>query len=58
MEQMFQLKTWRCGLNWLGGEIGWEFWWIGGEPSEQQFVVEQIIKHGLPMRCHRSLGQL
>jgi len=23
---MFQLKTWRCGLGWLGGKIGWEFW--------------------------------
>jgi len=35
MEQRVQLKTWRCGLDWLGGEISWEFWWIGGEPSEK-----------------------
>lgn len=55
---MFQLKTWRCGLGWLGGKIGWEFWWIGSELGQQQFVVGQITDHGLPMACHRSLGQL
>ena len=49
---MFQLKTWRCGLNWLGGEIGWEFWWIGGEPSEKQFFVGKTTDHGLPMTRH------
>ena len=38
--------------------ISWEFWWIGGEPTEQQFVVGKIIDHGLPMTHHRSLGHL
>lgn len=35
MEQKVQLRTWRCGLDWIGGEIGWEFWWIVGEHGEQ-----------------------
>ena len=58
MEQRVQLKTWRCGLDWLGGEISWEFWWIGGEPSEKQFIVGKIIDHGLLLTFHGWLGQL
>ena len=57
MEQRVQLKTWRCGLDWLGSEIGWEFWWIGGKPSEQQFVVGQIADHGLLLICHGWRGR-
>lgn len=52
MEQRFQLKTWICGLDWLGSKIGWEFWWIGSDPGEQQFVVANIDDHGLPMTFH------
>lgn len=58
MEQRVQLKTWICGLDWIGNEIGWQFWWIGGEPGEQQFVVGQILDHGLPLISHGWLGQL
>ena len=39
MEQRVQLKTWRCGLDRLHDEMGWEFWWIGGEPGALQYVV-------------------
>ena len=38
--------------------MGWEFWWIGGEPGEQQFVVGQIVNRGLLLICHGQLGQL
>ena len=60
MEQMFQLKTWRCGLAGLATRLvgSYEFWWIGVEPSEQHFVVGQTTDHGIPMTRHRSLGQL
>ena len=58
MEQMVQLKTWTFGLDWLGSEIGWEFWLIGGEPGEQQFVVGQVADHGLPLIFDVWLGQL
>ena len=58
MEQRVQLDTCRCGLDWIGSEIGCELWWIGGEPGEQQFVVGHIVDHGLPLMCHGWLGQL
>lgn len=58
MEPRIQLNTWRCGLEWLGNEIGWEFWWIGGEPGEKQFVVGKVIEHGLPMNFYGLLEQL
>lgn len=57
MEQRVQLKTWKCGLDRLHGEMGEEFWWIGGKPGEQQFVVVQFIDHGLSLMCHGWLGQ-
>jgi len=47
MEHRVELKAWICGLNWLGSEIGWVFWWIGGTSGEQQFVVGQIVDHQL-----------
>ena len=52
------MNTWRCGLDWLGSAIGWEFCWIGGDPGEQQFVVGKIIDHGLPLIVHGWLGHL
>ena len=55
---MVQLKTQTFGLDWLGSEIGWEFWLIGGEPGEQQFVVGQVSDHGLPLIFDVWLGQL
>jgi len=58
MEKRVQLKTWRFGLDWLGSKIGWEFWWIGGEPGGQQFVVGKVVDHGLPLTCHILLGQI
>jgi hypothetical protein len=27
------------GLLHLGGVVGWEFWWIGGEIESQEYVV-------------------
>ena len=39
MEKRIQLKTWRCGLDRLHDEIGWEFWWIRGEHGALQYVV-------------------
>jgi hypothetical protein len=46
-----------CGLLQLGGVAGWEFWWIGGEPGSQQYVVWQISNpvDGLPVTCHGEL---
>lgn len=58
MGQRIQLKTWRCGLYYLGNGIEWEFSWIGSQPGEQQFVVWHVADHGLPLNCHGSLGQL
>lgn len=57
MEKRVQLKKWRCGLNRLH-DLGWEFWWIGGEPSAFQYVVWQLLDRGLHMSCHGWLGQL
>ena len=58
MEQRVELKTWRCGLDRLHGEMGWEFWWIGGEPARQPFVVGRIVDHGLLMICNGWSGKL
>lgn len=58
MEQGIQLETWRCGLDGLHDETGWEFWWIGGEPDALQYVVWRFVDRGLPMSCHGWLGQL
>ena len=52
--ELWVSRSWSIGF----GEIGWEFWWIGGEPSEQQFFVGKIVDHGLPLTCHGWLGQL
>ena len=58
MEHRVQLKTRRCDLDWLGIEIGGEFWWIGGELGEQQFVIRNVFYHGIPLNFHGWLGQL
>ena len=58
MEQRVQLKTWRRDIDRLHGEMGWEFWWIGGEPGILQYVVWQFVDHGRPLSCHGWLGQL
>lgn len=58
MEQRVQLKTRKCGIDWLGSKIGQELQWIDGDPSDQQFVVGQVANHGLPFICNGNLGQL
>lgn len=58
MEERVQLKTWRCGLDRLHGEMGWELWWIDGELGALQYVVWWFIDRGLLMSCHGWLGQL
>jgi hypothetical protein len=40
MEHTTQMRS--CGLLHLGGVESWEFWWIGGEPESQQYVVWQV----------------
>jgi hypothetical protein len=55
MEKTIQMRS--CGLLQLDGVVGWEFWWIGGEPRLQQYVVWQIANpvDGLLVTCHGEL---
>jgi hypothetical protein len=55
MEQTIQTKS--CGLLYLGGVAGWDFWWIGREPESEQYVVWQVFNHvdGISVTCHSDL---
>jgi hypothetical protein len=46
-----------CGLLQHDGVEVWEFWWIGGEPRSQKYVVWHISNpvDGILVTCHGEL---